>query len=218
MLQTRSDKRTAKAALKIAVEMAEAGTISRDEAVMRVEPASLDQWLHRTLDPDAPRDLFATGLPASPYAAQGAIVFASAEAEQAKAAGRCVVRVETSPEDITGMHADEGILTTRGGMTSHAAVVARGMGKPCVSGAGAIRVDTAARTVTAHGVTLKAGDTVSLDGGTGEVFRGTVPMREPELSGDFARLLEWANGARRMKVRTNAETPLDAITTRSYGT
>ena len=219
MLQTRSGKRTAKAALKIAVDMAEAGTLSRNEAVCRVEPASLDQLLHPTLDPDAPREVFATGLPASPGAAQGAIVFTSAEAEHAKAAGRKVVlvRVETSPEDITGMHAAEGILTTRGGMTSHAAVVARGMGKPCVSGAGSIRVDYAARTVTAAGVVLKAGDIITLDGGTGAVLKGTVPMREPELSGDFARLMEWADGARRMKVRTNAETPLDARTARSYG-
>ncbi|MCW6509946.1 pyruvate, phosphate dikinase [Lichenifustis flavocetrariae] len=219
MLQTRSGKRTAKAALKIAVEMAAVGVISRDEAVARIEPSSLDQLLHPTIDPKAKRDIFATGLPASPGAARGEIVFTSEEAEKLRSAGRKVVlvRVETSPEDITGMHAAEGVLTTRGGMTSHAAVVARGMGKPCVSGAGSIRVDYHAKTVTSNGVVLKQGDVITLDGSTGEVLRGSVPMLEPELSGDFATLMEWADGARRMKVRTNAETPLDARTARKYG-
>ena len=219
MLQTRSGKRTAKAALKIAVDMANEGLITRREAVGRIDPASLDQLLHPTIDPQAKRDTIATGLPASPGAAQGEIVFSSAEAEALKTAGRKVilVRVETSPEDIHGMHAAEGVLTTRGGMTSHAAVVARGMGKPCVSGAGAVRIDYAKGTLTAGGVTLKKGDRITLDGSTGEVLRGRVAMREPELSGDFASLMSWADEVRRMKVRANAETPLDARTARRYG-
>ncbi|WP_131116139.1 pyruvate, phosphate dikinase [Lichenihabitans psoromatis] len=219
MLQTRSGKRTAKAALRIAVDMAQAGMIPREEAVKRIDPASLDQLLHPTIDPKAKRDLIATGLPASPGAASGEIVFNSDDAEALKVAGRKVVlvRVETSPEDIHGMHAAEGVLTTRGGMTSHAAVVARGMGKPCVSGAGSIRVDYAAKTLTCGGVVLKKGDIVTIDGSTGQVLRGRVDMLEPELSGDFATIMEWADGVRRMKVRANAETPLDARTARKYG-
>jgi pyruvate,orthophosphate dikinase len=219
MLQTRNGKRTAKAALKIAVDLAAEGLISREEAVARIDPAALDQLLHPTIDPNADRRVIATGLPASPGAAGGEIVFDSDEAEQAKAAGRKVilVRVETSPEDIHGMHAAEGILTTRGGMTSHAAVVARGMGKPCVSGAGGLRVDYAAQTMTAGGVTLKKGDWLTIDGGTGQVLLGEVKMLEPELSGEFATLMGWADGVRRMKVRANAETPLDARTARSFG-
>jgi pyruvate,orthophosphate dikinase len=219
MLQTRSGKRTAKAALKIAVDMANDEMISREEAVNRIDPASLDQLLHPTIDPSFKRDIFATGLPASPGAACGEIVFSSDDAETLKSAGRKVVlvRVETSPEDIHGMHAAEGVLTTRGGMTSHAAVVARGMGKPCVSGAGSIRVDYAARTITANGQVLKKGDTITLDGSTGQVLTGSAVMLEPELSGDFATIMEWADGVRRMKVRANAETPLDARTARKYG-
>lgn len=219
MLQTRSGKRTAKAALKIAVELVEEGLISKQEAIARIEPASLDQLLHPTIDPKADRNLFASGLPASPGAASGEIVFTSDEAEAAKAQGKRVilVRVETSPEDIHGMHAAEGILTTRGGMTSHAAVVARGMGKPCVSGAGSIRIDMAARTVKAGGKVLKDGDVITIDGSVGEVLVGAVPMQQPELSGDFARIMEWADGTRRMKVRSNAETPVDARTARSFG-
>ena len=219
MLQTRSGKRTTKAALKIAVEMAEGGLITRDEAVGRIDPASLDQLLHPTIDPTAKRDVFATGLPASPGAAKGEIVFTSEEAELLKNAGRKVVlvRVETSPEDIHGMHAAEGVLTTRGGMTSHAAVVARGMGKPCVSGAGSIRVDYAAKTMTANGQVLRKGDLITLDGSTGQVLKGSAPMLQPELSGDFATVMEWADKVRRMRVRTNAETPLDARTARKYG-
>jgi pyruvate,orthophosphate dikinase len=187
--------------------------------VLRIEPAGLDQLLHPTIDPKAKRDLVATGLPASPGAASGECVFNSDEAEALKAQGHKVVlvRVETSPEDINGMHAAEGILTARGGMTSHAAVVARGMGKPCVSGAGGIRVDYNAQTMTASGRTFKKGDMITIDGSTGEVLAGLVPMREPELSGDFARLMEWADGARRMKVRANAETPMDAKAARSFG-
>ncbi len=219
MLQTRNGKRTTKAALKVAIDMADEGLITKDEAVLRIEPAGLDQLLHPTIDPKAKRDLVATGLPASPGAASGECVFNSDEAEALKAQGHKVllVRVETSPEDINGMHAAEGILTARGGMTSHAAVVARGMGKPCVSGAGGIRVDYNAQTMTASGRTFKKGDMITIDGSTGEVLAGLVAMREPEMSGDFARLMEWADGARRMKVRANAETPTDAKAARSFG-
>ena len=219
MLQTRTGKRTAKAALKIAVDMAAEGLISRQEAVMRIDPASLDQLLHPTLDPKAKRDVIATGLPASPGAASGEIVFDADEAERLKALNRRVilVRIETSPEDIHGMHAAEGILTTRGGMTSHAAVVARGMGKPCVSGAGQLRIDYAAGTLTVMGVTLKKGDTITVDGSSGQVMKGEVATIKPELSGDFATLMQWADSFRRMGVRANAETPLDARTARDFG-
>ncbi|MBN8996653.1 MAG: pyruvate, phosphate dikinase [Rhizobiales bacterium] len=219
MLQTRSGKRTGRAALKIAVDMADEGLITQADAVERIDPLSLDQLLHPTIDPGATRDLVATGLPASPGAASGAIVFTSEEAETAKAANTKVilVRAETSPEDIHGMHAAEGILTTRGGMTSHAAVVARGMGKPCVSGAGAIRVDYRSETMTVGNRVLKKGDIITIDGGSGQVLAGAVPMQQPELSGDFARLMLWADAARRMKVRANAETPADARMARSFG-
>ncbi|MER9661595.1 pyruvate, phosphate dikinase [Mesorhizobium sp. M0159] len=219
MLQTRSGKRTAKAALKIAVDMARDGLITKEEAVARIDPASLDQLLHPTIDPKAARDIIGVGLPASPGAATGEIVFSSNDAEEAKAQGRkaILVRIETSPEDIHGMHAAEGILTTRGGMTSHAAVVARGMGKPCVSGAGSLRVDYKAGTLMAMGATFRKGDIITIDGGNGQVLKGAVPMLQPELSGDFAAIMEWADGARRMKVRTNAETPLDARMARSFG-
>ncbi len=219
MLQTRSGKRTAKAALKVAVDMANEGLITREEAIARVDPASLDQLLHPTIDPSAEKTVIAAGLPASPGAASGEIVFSSDEAERLKSAGHKVilVRIETSPEDIHGMHAAEGILTTRGGMTSHAAVVARGMGKPCVSGAGAVRVDYAAGKLTAGGKVLKAGDIVTLDGATGEVYAGALPMRKPDLSGDFATIIAWADAVRRMNVRANAETPLDARTAREFG-
>ncbi|MER8402777.1 pyruvate, phosphate dikinase [Mesorhizobium sp. M1348] len=219
MLQTRSGKRTAKAALKIAVDMARDGLISKEEAVARIDPASLDQLLHPTIDPKAARDVIGVGLPASPGAATGEIVFSSNDAEEAKTQGRkaILVRIETSPEDIHGMHAAEGILTTRGGMTSHAAVVARGMGKPCVSGAGSLRVDYKAGTLMAMGATFRKGDIITIDGANGQVLKGAVPMLQPELSGDFAAIMEWADGARRMKVRTNAETPLDAHMARSFG-
>ncbi|MEE1610266.1 pyruvate, phosphate dikinase [Microvirga sp. CF3016] len=219
MLQTRNGKRTAKAALRIAVELASEGLITQEEAVTRVEPAALDQLLHPTIDPKAERKILATGLPASPGAASGAIVFNSDDAEAAKKAGQKVilVRVETSPEDIHGMHAAEGILTTRGGMTSHAAVVARGMGKPCVSGAGSIRVDYAAQTLTVAGQTLKKGEIITIDGSNGQVLLGQVKMLEPELSGEFATLMGWADKVRHMKVRANAETPLDAKTARNFG-
>ncbi|MGP9820511.1 pyruvate, phosphate dikinase [Salinarimonas sp. NSM] len=219
MLQTRNGKRTARAALKIACDLVEERVISQQEAIGRVEPQALDQLLHPTIDPKAARDLLASGLPASPGAASGEIVFTSEAAEAAKKAGRkCIlVRVETSPEDIHGMHAAEAILTTRGGMTSHAAVVARGMGKPCVSGAGSIRVDAKAKTLTVAGRTLTEGDVVTVDGGAGQVLVGEVAMLQPELSGDFAKLMEWADGVRRLRVRANAETPLDARTARNFG-
>jgi pyruvate,orthophosphate dikinase len=219
MLQTRNGKRTAAASLRIAVEMAEEGLIDRDEAIKRVNPASLDQLLHPTLDPKAKRTLISKGLPASPGAACGTVVFNADEAEMRAAKGEAVilVRIETSPEDIHGMHAAKGILTTRGGMTSHAAVVARGMGRPCVSGAGGIQVDYGAQTLRAGGHLVNAGDTITLDGATGEVFLGSVPMVEPLLAGEFATLMGWADQVRRLKVRTNAETPLDAETARKFG-
>jgi len=219
MLQTRSGKRTAKAALKIAVDMAGEELITREEAVMRIDPASLDQLLHPTIDPHAARDIIGSGLPASPGAATGEIVFTSDEAVEAAKTGRKVilVRVETSPEDIHGMHAAEGILTSRGGMTSHAAVVARGMGTPCVSGAGGLRIDARNGTLVSLGTTLKAGDVITLDGSSGQVLKGAVAMLQPELSGDFGLIMEWADATRRMKVRTNAETPADARAARSFG-
>ena len=219
MLQTRAGKRTAKAALRIAVDLANESLISRDEAVTRIDPASLDQLLHPTIDPKAERQVIATGLPASPGAASGEIVFSSDEAELLKTQGRKVilVRIETSPEDIHGMHASEGILTTRGGMTSHAAVVARGMGKPCVSGAGAIRVDYNLNQLTAGGVTLKKGDTITIDGSTGQVLSGRVAMQEPELSGEFSTLMSWADRARKLRVRANADTPNDARVAVKFG-
>ncbi len=219
MLQTRTGKRTAAAALKIAVDLAQAGKISRAEAVQRIEPQSLDQLLHPTLDPNAKKVVLARGLPASPGAASGTVVFSADEAETRALKGEAVilVRIETSPEDIHGMHAAKGILTTRGGMTSHAAVVARGMGRPCVAGAGELRVDYAAKTVAAKGMTVKAGETITIDGSTGEVMLGNVPTVQPELSGDFATLMEWADKARRLGVRANADTPTDARTARRFG-
>ncbi|MEN5082686.1 pyruvate, phosphate dikinase [Bosea sp. TWI1241] len=219
MLQTRSGKRTAKAALRIAVDLAREGLISEKEAVGRVEPGALDQLLHPTIDTKAERKVLTTGLPASPGAAAGEIVFTSEAAEAAKKAGRKVilVRVETSPEDIHGMHAAEGILTTRGGMTSHAAVVARGMGKPCVSGAGQIRVDYANGTMSVGQTVLKGGDVITIDGGNGQVLLGEVKMQQPEFSDEFRTLMGWADGLRRLKVRANAETPRDAKVAREFG-
>ena len=219
MLQTRSGKRTTSAALKIAVDLAEEGVITKDEAVLRIEAEALDQLLHPTLDDDADVEIIATGLPASPGAAAGEIVFDSDEAESLRGKGRDVilVRTETSPEDIHGMHAAAGILTTRGGMTSHAAVVARGMGRPCVSGAGQIRIDYDARTMTVAGAVFKRGDLITIDGSAGRVLRGIVPMRQPELSGDFSKLMSWADKARRLGVRANADTPRDARQAREFG-
>ncbi len=219
ILQTRSGKRTAKAALKIAVDMARDGVINEQEAVLRVEPAALDQLLHPTLDPDAVRDVLTTGLPASPGAACGIVVFTADEAEELAKQGKDVilVRVETSPEDIHGMHAAKGILTSRGGMTSHAAVVARGMGRPCVSGAGHLHINQAEGVIRVAGREVKLHETITIDGSTGEVMFGAVDTVQPELSGDFGILMEWADANRRLKVRTNAETPLDAKTAREFG-
>src|ERR1700710_807729 len=219
MLQTRGGKRTAKAALRIAVELANEGLISRNDAVARIDPASLDQLLHPTIDPSAKRDVIATGLPASPGAASGEIVFSSDEATKLQADGRKVilVRIETSPEDIHGMHAAEGILTTRGGMTSHAAVVARGMGKPCVSGAGALRIDYAAGTMSVGGHTFKAGDVITIDGSLGQVLAGRMPMIEPELSGELNTLMGWADKVRKLGGRVNGDTPADARTAMKVG-
>ena len=219
MLQTRSGKRTAKAALKIAVDLVAEGVLKPEEAVLRIEPASLDQLLHPTIDPNAHKVLITRGLPASPGAASGEIVFDSAEAKSRKAAGHsCIlVRVETSPEDIEGMAAATGILTARGGMTSHAAVVARGMGRPCVCGAGALRIDVGRGTIQVQGRTLKRGDIITIDGATGEVIDGFVRMREPELSGDFGTVMAWADKVRRLGVRANADTPRDAKAARDFG-
>jgi pyruvate, orthophosphate dikinase len=219
MLQTRNGKRTAKAALRIAVELAKEKLITQEEAVLRVDPLSLDQLLHPTIDPNADRNVIATGLPASPGAASGEIVFSSDEAAELRAEGKRVilVRVETSPEDIHGMHAAEGILTTRGGMTSHAAVVARGMGKPCVSGAGSIRVDYANATMTAGSQSFKKGEFITIDGATGQVLAGKVDMIEPQLSGEFATLIAWADKVRKLGVRTNADTPADAKAAVRFG-
>ncbi|MFA9201069.1 MAG: pyruvate, phosphate dikinase [Cypionkella sp.] len=219
MLQTRSGKRTAKAALKMAVDMAGEGLIDEREAVLRVDPMALDQLLHPTLDPAAPRDVLTTGLPASPGAASGRIVLDADTAESWAARGEKVilVRVETSPEDIHGMHAARGILTARGGMTSHAAVVARGMGRCCVSGASAVSIDLKARTLRIAGRELAEGDVLTLDGSTGQVMAGKVATIEPELAGDFGTLMEWADRHRRMKVRTNAETPADCRMAVQFG-
>jgi pyruvate,orthophosphate dikinase len=219
MLQTRSGKRTAKAALKMAVDMVGEGLIDEREAVRRVDPMALDQLLHPTLDPKAERHVLTTGLPASPGAAAGKIVLDADTAESWAGRGEKVilVRVETSPEDIHGMHAAQGILTARGGMTSHAAVVARGMGRPCVSGAGAVSIDRATRTLRIGTTELKEGDAITIDGAAGQVMLGIVPTVEPELAGDFGVLMVWADKLRRMKVRTNAETPDDCRMARQFG-
>jgi pyruvate, orthophosphate dikinase len=219
MLQTRSGKRTAQAALRIAVDLAQEKLIDKTEAVKRIDPSALDQLLHPTIDPKAERNVIATGLPASPGAASGEIVFSSDEAEALKSQGRKVilVRVETSPEDIHGMHAAQGILTTRGGMTSHAAVVARGMGKPCVSGAGSLRVDYRSQTLTAGGKVFKKGETLTIDGATGQVLAGAVAMLEPVLAGEFATVMKWADELRALKVRANADTPADARAAIKFG-
>jgi pyruvate,orthophosphate dikinase len=219
MLQTRSGKRTAKAALKMAVDMVHEGLIDEATAIRRVDPMALDQLLHPTLDPKAVRDVLTRGLPASPGAAVGMIVFDADTAEHRAEMGESVilVRVETSPEDIHGMHAAKGILTARGGMTSHAAVVARGMGRPCVSGASGLSIDMTARTARIGNREVKEGDIITLDGSNGDVMAGEVPMVEPELVGDFGTLMVWADKHRRMKVRTNAETPLDCQVARQFG-
>ncbi len=224
MLQTRSGKRTAKAALKIAVEMVREGLITQDEAVLRVEPQQLDKLLHPTLDPDAPAEVFVTGLPASPGAATGVVCLTADEAEALAREGKktILVRTETSPEDVHGMHAAEAVVTVRGGMTSHAAVVARGMGTPCVCGASQLRIDDETRTIAAGGRTIAAGDVVTVDGseddnGRGRIYVGEVRMNAPELTDEFVELMGWADGVRRMGVRTNAETPDDVKVARDFG-
>lgn len=219
MLQTRTGKRTAAAALKIAVDMANEGLISQDEAVMRLEPSQLDQLLHPTISPNATRDVVVKGLPASPGAAVGQVVFDSNEAAHLAEAGRAVilVRVETSPEDIHGMHAARAIVTARGGMTSHAAVVARGMGRPCVCGAGDLQIDTDAGVFRVRGREVKKGDVITVDGAEGEVLLGEVEMQQPDLSGDFGLLMGWADKVRKLTVRTNAETPADVKVAKDFG-
>ena len=219
MLQTRTGKRTTQAALKIAVDMVAEGLISKDEALLRIDPAGLDQLLHPSLDPDAEKEVITRGLPASPGAVSGAVVFTSEDAEAAAAKGENVLlcRQETSPEDISGMHAAIGIVTSRGGMTSHAAVVARGMGKACVSGAGELYIDAAAQVIRVGAREIGAGEVLTIDGGTGEVMDGAVPTVQAEMSGDFATLMGWADERRRMKVRTNAETPVDVRAAREFG-
>ena len=219
MLQTRGGKRTAAAALKIAVDMVAEGLIDKTLAIKRISPQSLDQLLHPTIDAKAAKTVLAKGLPASPGAATGAAVFDSDLAETRAKDGIKVVlcRTETSPEDIHGMHAAEGILTSRGGMTSHAAVVARGMGKPCVSGAADVMIDHKSKTMTIRGKVIKEGDIITIDGSTGEVLLGEVKMLQPALTGDFSTLMQWADATRRLKVRANAETALDAETARKFG-
>jgi pyruvate,orthophosphate dikinase len=219
LLQTRNGKRTSKASIKIAVDMVNEGLIDKKEAVLRIDPQQLDQLLHPMLDPDAPRKKLAKGLPASPGAACGEVVFSADEAEELNEAGKPVilVRIETSPEDIHGMHASRGILTARGGMTSHAAVVARGMGKCCVAGCGDIRVDYEGGFFKVGDTVVKKGDVITLDGSTGEVFLGTIPTIEPALTGEFGTFMEWVDGFRRLQVRTNADTPNDSTVARNFG-
>ena len=219
MLQCRTGKRTAAAALKVAIDLEKEGLIDKKTAVTRVDPSALDQLLHPTLDPKAPKEQIAVGLAASPGAATGEAMFTADEAEKRAGEGVDVilVRTETSPEDIHGMHAAKGILTARGGMTSHAAVVARGMGRPCVAGAGALRIDSDAGVMTAGAVTIKRGDVITIDGAAGKIYKGRVPMRQPELTGDFNKLMTWADEMRTLKVRTNADTPTDAKTARKFG-
>lgn len=219
MLQTRNGKRTARAAINIAVDMVEEGLITKEDAVLRVDPQSLDQLLHPTFDPKAQRKVIAKGLPASPGAATGKIVFNADDAHEWKERGEKVilVRIETSPEDLKGMNAAEGILTARGGMTSHAAVVARGMGKCCVSGCGVLEIDYAKRKMKVEDIVLKEGDYISIDGSTGEVMLGKVATVEPEVTGKFGTIMQWADEIRKLKVRTNADTPHDAKVARNFG-
>jgi pyruvate,orthophosphate dikinase len=219
MLQTRTGKRTAEAAVRIAVEMVEEGLIDKETAIMRIDPEQLDQLLHPTFDPNADKNVLAKGLPASPGAATGRIVFHADDAEEWVERGEQVilVRIETSPEDIGGMNVAKGILTARGGMTSHAAVVARGMGTCCVAGCGALSINYKAKSMTVEGAVYKEGDWISLDGSAGLVIEGKVPTVEPELSGNFGKLMEWADEVRRLNVRTNADTPHDSTVARNFG-
>ncbi|MDI9447449.1 MAG: pyruvate, phosphate dikinase [Bacillota bacterium] len=219
ILQTRSGKRTAQAAIKIAVDMVDEGLITREEAVLRVEPGQLDQLLHRRIDSEAKLNIVARGLPASPGAASGVVVFDADEAERLNAEGKklILVRVETTPDDIHGIVASQGVLTSRGGMTSHAAVVARGMGKPCVCGCEAISIDYEKNIFSIEDLVVRKGDTISVDGSTGNVILGEVPMLDPELSSEFKQLLEWADQIRTLGVRANADTPQDAAKSREFG-
>jgi len=219
MLQTRNGKRTAEAAVRIAVEMVQEGLIDKNTAIKRVAAEQLDHLLHPMFDPKAAKNVIATGLPASPGAATGKIVFHADEAEEWVEKGEDVVlvRIETSPEDIGGMHVAKGILTARGGMTSHAAVVARGMGTCCVAGCGAIEINYRAKTMTVNGKVYNEGDWISLDGSKGEVIEGKVPTIDPELSGNFGTLMSWADEVRHINVRTNADTPHDAEVARNFG-
>jgi pyruvate,orthophosphate dikinase len=219
MLQTRTGKRTARAALRIATEMIDEKLIDESEALLRIDPASLDQLLHPTLDPSSDRTTVAKGLPASPGGVSGQVVFSSEEAVEWLEQGKKVilVRVETSPEDIEGMVASEGILTSRGGMTSHAAVVARGMGKCCVAGCGDVQVNESAKEFRANGYVIKEGDVITLDGSTGEVFLGEVKTIPPLLDGPFERVMQMADRVRKLRVRTNADTPTDAQTAIRFG-
>ncbi|HHV92943.1 MAG TPA: pyruvate, phosphate dikinase [Firmicutes bacterium] len=220
MLQTRAGKRTAAAAVRIAVEMVKEGLIDKETAITRIDPAQLDQLLHPTIDPNTKAKVLGTGLPASPGAGVGRIVFTAEDAEAWKARGEKVIlaRTETSPDDIGGMHAAEGVLTTRGGMTSHAAVVARGMGKPCVAGLESAKISYEAKTITfADGTVLKEGDWLTLNGTNGQVLEGKAELIEPELTGDFATIEEWADSIRKLKIRTNADTPHDAQVARNFG-
>jgi pyruvate,orthophosphate dikinase len=219
LLQTKPAKISARVELKTLVDMVGEGLLTKKEAVLRVDPLMLDQFLHPTLDPSEAHDIFVAGLAASPGAVSGQVVFDAAEAQQLKTRNRpCIlVRSETSPEDIQGMHAAEGVLTARGGLLSHAAVIARGMGKTCVVGASGLRIDYEAGTMTSLGVVVKKGETITIDGSTGRVFRGRIATQKPVLSGDFATILEWADASRRMKVRANAETPNEARSARYFG-
>ena len=219
MLQTRSGKRTAKSAVKIAVDMVKENLISKKEAVLRVEPNSLDTLLHPTLDEKSNIEIIAKGLPASPGAASGKVVFTSDDAERLNASmqNTILVRVETSPEDIHGMHAAKGILTARGGMTSHAAVVARGMGRPCVSGSSEIEIDYEKKLFKVQDREIKEGDLITIDGSTGRIILGEVKTVKPEISGEFSKLMNWADNYRKLKIRTNSETPLDSKTARDFG-
>jgi pyruvate, orthophosphate dikinase len=219
LLGSKPAKRNGRAAMKMAVDMAGEGLISREEAVSRIDPASLDPLLHPTIDPAAELQLIGTGVPASPGAASGEIVFSSEEAEKRRTMGKRVilVRIETSPEDVHGMHGADGVLTTRGGTTSHAAVVARGLGKPCVTGAGAIRIDYAKGVMLAEGKEFKRGDIITIDGGLGQIFKGVAPLLQPEFTGDFGEIMRWADDIRRMNVRSNADTPADARAARAFG-
>ena len=219
VLQARPARRSVKASLRLAVEMVAERLITREEAISRIDPLSLEQLLHPAIDPSVERNVIGTGLPASPGAASGEIVFTSDDAVAAYREGRKVilVRAETSPEDVHGMHVAEGVLTLRGGVSSHAAVVARGMGIPCVAGASGLRIDTVAGTLTGFGVTLQKGDFITIDGSLGQIINGEVPMIQPELSGDFAEIMEWSDDIRRLGVRSNADTPADARGARSFG-